>query len=1238
MIRVVAQANPFDTETYICDEFAEGQSVADILGGVYDNVQVTVDGEPVAPDRWAETYPKDGSVITAVLVPEGPVKVIAIAVAQAIAAAASAAASAIAAAAGAIAGAMGTVVGTIGGVSITVGGIVKAGLAIGMTLMSAMIRPQTPKTGSGFGQGSRYAALTGGSNAVARYEVFPKLYGECRITPPMGAMAYTESVGNDQYMRLLLCLGYGPLNIGGWIVGQGYSKITEYNVLPAGTIRIGETAITEYEGVQWEIGTINQITLYTNDIAEQVLSIDFKHDQPDGEGGWFADNLSAIRTTDDGATSASIDIAYPSLIGGNKKGQKREVRVEWKIEYSPAGLNSWTVVADNWLHAAISQDPVRYSLPFPLPYAGRWDIRLTRVRTYVQDQEVLLSDAIWTALRSIRPVSAWVPANTVMMALRIKSSGQLNGQIDPVSILAKSVLPVYDGATWSYQTTANPAWAYTDVLRGPQLHNPISDSQINAAKLLAWAQWCDANGIAYNWYHVEQETVLDRLKAIATCGRASWTIQDGVFSVIRDNETTPVQLISPRNSKSLRLEKRYQLVPHALRVRYVDPTTWQQAERVVYDDGYNEGNATRYEILETQGVTSADQAFREGRYFLAAMRLRPETYTVDMDIENLVLQRGDVARLAYDTLLVGISWGRIKTVVGGGTGVVVDEPLEMVAGTNYGLRIRKQDGTHALQQIVTVEGAQTEATFAAPVSGLNTGDLYAFGELDTESILVKVTHIEYQGDFSATLTLVPAAVGIQDLDTEAIPDFNPVITLPYNQRTPPAPSITVLHSDRTTLVRQADGSFTPGIRVSWSVRPFVVPYDTVEIEYWAIPTQKKRVRAPVDAAFAILDGITLQTTVYVRMLVRTVYGKWSAISAQKSVYAVGPQIIPSNVTGFAVNVVGAAAHLSWNPIPDVDVSHYRIKFAPQTSGVTWGSSVDLVPNVAAPATSAVVPAMVGTYLIKAVDFLGYESADTVSIVSNIAAVEGLNVVDTVTESTGFAGAKSGVGVVSSGLELDDGSKMSLWTTLASVPRLAQGITETGTYTFAGSTDLTQVYTSRLTANFAAEGKDTNNVIAAWSTLAAVEALDRSDPSQWSAELQVRTTNDDPVGSPTWSAWKPFVIGDYTARAFQWRAVLTSLENGITPRITTLSVSVDMPDRVAEGHDIVSNAAGDTITYSPAFKGAPSVGITAQNMATGDYYTITGKSRTGFTIRFFNAAGTGISRTYDWKAKGYGYVH
>jgi hypothetical protein len=43
------------------------------------------------------------------------------------------------------------------------------------------------------------------------------------------------------------------------------------------------------------------------------------------------------------------------------------------------------------------------------------------------------------------------------------------------------------------------------------------------------------------------------------------------------------------------------------------------------------------------------------------------------------------------------------------------------------------------------------------------------------------------------------------------------------------------------------------------------------------------------------------------------------------------------------------------------------------------------------------------------------------------------------------------------------------------------------------------------------------------------------------------------------------------------------------------------------------------------------------MATGDYKTITAATASGFTIQYFNAGGTPVQRTFDWVARGYGYV-
>ena len=50
---------------------------------------------------------------------------------------------------------------------------------------------------------------------------------------------------------------------------------------------------------------------------------------------------------------------------------------------------------------------------------------------------------------------------------------------------------------------------------------------------------------------------------------------------------------------------------------------------------------------------------------------------------------------------------------------------------------------------------------------------------------------------------------------------------------------------------------------------------------------------------------------------------------------------------------------------------------------------------------------------------------------------------------------------------------------------------------------------------------------------------------------------------------------------------------------------------------------------------PSVGITAQNLASGDYYTVTNVTGTSFQVTFFNSSNTAISRNFLWSAVGYG---
>lgn len=365
----------------------------------------------------------------------------------------------------------------------------------------------------------------------------------------------------------------------------------------------------------------------------------------------------------------------------------------------------------------------------------------------------------------------------------------------------------------------------------------------------------------------------------------------------------------------------------------------------------------------------------------------------------------------------------------------------------------------------------------------------------------------------------------------------------------------------------------------------------------------------------VVDGATYN----VRARTITTLGVASAYTTQNYVI-VGKTAPPSDVTGFSANIIEGDAHLTWTPIADLDLSHYRIRYSPLLTGATYSNGIDLVEKVPRPAASIVVPALRGTYMIKAYDKVGNQSLNATLIVNNVPKAVYQNAIATITEDPTFSGTKTNCTVVSSRLQLSTGQT-------------------SGEYLFANTIDLGQIYTAKLNCDIEVIREDFVSLFDdAGGNFDDRSGLFDGDADQFddiSVDLYISTTDDNPAGTPTWTAYRKFFAGEYRARAFRFKAILSSLTTSASPSIDALSITCDMPDRIAFDNDVSSGAGAYTVTYSPAFKDTPAVGITAQDMATGDYYTITSKSRTGFTITFKNSGGTNVSRTFDWVARGYG---
>ena len=102
-----------------------------------------------------------------------------------------------------------------------------------------------------------------------------------------------------------------------------------------------------------------------------------------------------------------------------------------------------------------------------------------------------------------------------------------------------------------------------------------------------------------------------------------------------------------------------------------------------------------------------------------------------------------------------------------------------------------------------------------------------------------------------------------------------------------------------------------------------------------------------------------------------------------------------------------------------------------------------------------------------------------------------------------------------------------------------------------------------------------------------------------------------------------------------KAEFTTKENNQQIAVDQLRIDSDMPSRTTRGTGTSSASADVSITYANKFAATPVIGITAFNMATGDYYTASNSSATGFDISFYNSGGTRVVRNFDWTATGYG---
>ena len=407
-------------------------------------------------------------------------------------------------------------------------------------------------------------------------------------------------------------------------------------------------------------------------------------------------------------------------------------------------------------------------------------------------------------------------------------------------------------------------------------------------------------------------------------------------------------------------------------------------------------------------------------------------------------------------------------------------------------------------------------------------------------------------------------------------------------------------------------------------------YDRFEVEISEDGITFSQVGTGDQSRFEVLN-VKDDVTYTVRVRYVNIVGELSEYITQTHT-VVGQSAPPSDVQNFSINVVGDQAILTFDPVPDLDLSHYVIKHNPNTTGATFINSKTIISKLARPATTATVVYQKGTFLIRAEDKRGNQSLKETLIVSDIEP-SAFTLETTINEHTAFSGTKSNVEIV----QKDSVNHIGL-TATGTLGNPSSSVPSTGTYDFTNTITLPAVFNAKFESNVQQTVEDVAQFVDTGRPNSST-LVDSGTPDPWDGKtvqnsntiLQISKSDDN----VTFSSFQNFTTGQFRGRYFKFRVLFTSADQDSRTLVNTLSVTASLRELVQSGADIASGTGGKAVTYTSTFRLNPSITVSGQNMATGDFFTITNKSTTGFTIEFFNSSGTSINKTFDFTARGTG---
>lgn len=668
------------------------------------------------------------------------------------------------------------------------------------------------------------------------------------------------------------------------------------------------------------------------------------------------------------------------------------------------------------------KDAFTYTIDLPISTTAVYKVRIRRTNSGAADAAgssyTTMHDAYiyaGTAYADADPVIDDTTTGAVYArsAYVIKATDQINGQLDAINALVTSICWDWDTttSTWKKRGTNNPASLFRYVLQHPANAQRISDadiaSRVDLAQIQYWHAYCAGKGFSFNAVLNNTRSILDVLRDICAAGRASPALVDGKWTVIIDEpKTQVVQHFSTHNSWGFEAVKPLVKIPDAFKVTfYNEAANYIQDEVYVYNTGKNASNSTVFESIEFPGVTNSYAAFRHARWHLAQLKLRPETYKLNTDLEYLVCNRGDLVRVQHDVPMWGIGTGRVVQIISP-TSFRLDNEVLLQAGVTYGIRIRTASGSSTTYTLapITQTGYYDTFTTTATQFANAVDNLVLIGTLNAESQQCLVLSVEPTTNGNASLTLVDYNPDMYNIDTSTdypIPNFDPNISnFPsyYVPTVVQTPTIVSVVSDERALEYLGPGSLRVRIKVTYKETVGQKPLDStvtgIDLQWkpttsntWS-KTASETIRTDSIYATDVVEGLSYDVRVrFVRF--DGIPGNWTTLTGHTVIgksTPPAPVVLSNGNTGIVQ--VGYTVKLVWLANQEIDLAGYEIR----STDSGWGDAAYLFKGNSTEYVAKITALSGGSqvWYIKAYDVSGNYSTTATTITYNYSAVPNIS--------------------------------------------------------------------------------------------------------------------------------------------------------------------------------------------------------------------------------------------------------